>query len=63
VFLVVYPHPRIAPGIRIKQGGGAVGRAAVDDYELELAEGLREDAVNGLTQKALAIEDGHHDGG
>src|ERR1043165_535825 len=40
----------------------AVGRAVVDDEELEVAVGLREDAVDGARNPALAVVHRQDDG-
>ncbi len=40
----------------------AVGRAVVDDHELEVTEILREDALNRLAHERLAVEDRHEHG-
>jgi hypothetical protein len=54
-------HPDVgeAVGVVARNRGGPVGRTVVDHDDLEVAVGLREDAVDGLGQVVLDVEGGH----
>src|SRR5262249_54272049 len=56
-------HARIDRGIALDRRPAAVGRAVVDDQELEIAEALAEHAVDRLGEESLAVVDAHRDRG
>jgi hypothetical protein len=47
---------------RAEQLRRTIGRAVVDDQELEVGEALGQDALNGLAHELFTIEDGHEHG-
>ena len=58
---VVNPYSVVAALVGIKFRSRAVSRSVVNDDELEITKVLIENALNGLGEKALAVEYAHHD--
>lgn len=58
---VEHAHSGVRGGCGIGDGGGAVGAAVVYHDELQGSVGLREHAVEALSQVALAVIDGYYD--
>ena len=55
---LVAHHAQPLAGELPEECGGAVGRAVVDDEHLEIGVGLREAALDGLTDERLAVPRG-----
>lgn len=54
--------PRIGSRGFLRDRGGLVGRAIVNDQAFKISKSLGENAVDRLTQEARGIIRGHHDG-
>jgi hypothetical protein len=62
IFADRQPHACVARRVVPEDRGRRVLRAVVDHDQLEVAERLAEDAVDGLGEVPLAVVDGHEDG-
>src|SRR5690606_26977466 len=58
VFLVMVADPRV--GETVDDLGRAVGRAVVDDHQLEIVQALAEYAVDGGLDESRVVVRGHH---
>src|SRR5215204_5416807 len=61
VLLAVDDDPRIARSVLRQDLRARVRGPVVDHDQLEVREGLREHALDGLSQEPLAVVDGHYD--